>query len=368
MVAHVQADLRAVFGRVPDAIAEAPARVNLMGEHTDYNGGAVLPTVLPRSTSVAAARRTDGRVRAHSALGDAHAEWILGTESRRGDWSDYLQGCTRALAEAGHDVPACDVAIASSIPPGSGLSSSAALSVAFLRVLRMLGGLALDDVALARLAHRAETELVGARVGIMDPMAVSLADASTALHVDTRTLATARIPLPERAELLVVDSGVRHALATGDYNTRRAECERAAVLLDVPYLCALGPDALDRVARLPSSLDRRARHVVSEHARVAETVDALRAGDVDRVGALAAASHASQRDDYEVSVPEVDRLVALAAAEPDVFGARLTGGGFGGSIVAWVATGRATDVGARVADAYRRATGRTATVVAPLTS
>jgi galactokinase len=368
MVDLVESAFHAVYGREADASAEAPARVNLIGEHTDYNGGAVLPTVLPQRTSVAVGRRRDRRVRAHTALASRDGEWTLGAEAPRQDWTDYLQGCTQALASAGYDVPGCDVAIASTIPAGSGLSSSAALTVAFLRALRALTGLTLDDVALARLAHRAESGFVGARVGIMDPMAVSLADSTTALHLDTRTLAATRVPLSRRAELLVVDSGVRHALASGDYNVRRAECEAAAAALGVSYLCGLGAEALDAIARLPPPLDRRARHVVTEHARVGQAVDALRADDVDRLGALFAASHASQRDDYAVSVPEVDRLVELAAAEPHVFGARLTGGGFGGSIVALVARGHAHDVGERVREGYRRATGRTATVVAPLTT
>jgi galactokinase len=368
MVASVEAVFRAVYGRDPEASASAPARVNLIGEHTDYNGGAVLPTVLPQRTSVALARRRDRRVRAHTALANRDGEWALGAEAPRHDWTDYLQGCTQALAAAGYDVPGCDVAVASTVPPGSGLSSSAALTVAFLRALRALARLPLDDVALARLGHQAESAFVGARVGVMDPMAVSLADSTTALHLDTRTLAVTRVPLSRRAELLVIDSGVRHALASGDYNVRRAECEAAASALGVSYLCELGTDALHAIARLPPPLDRRARHVVTEHARVAQAVDALRADDLARVGVLFTASHASQRDDYEVSVPEVDRLVELADAEPHVFGARLTGGGFGGSIVALVARGHARDVGQRVCAGHRRATGRVATVVAPLTT
>jgi len=368
MVASVEAVFRAVYGRDPEASASAPARVNLIGEHTDYNGGAVLPTVLPQRTTVMGARRSDRRVRVHTALASRTAEWTLGGEARRRDWSDYLQGCTQALAVAGHEVPGCDVAIVSTVPAGSGLSSSAALTVAFLRALRALAGLTLDDVALARLAHEAESGFVGARVGMMDQMAVSLADPTTALHLETRTSAATRVPLPRRAELLVVDSGVRHALASGDYNARRAECEQAAAALGVPYLCALGPEALGAIARLPPPLDRRARHVVTEHARVGRAVDALRADDVERLGALFAESHASQRDDYAVSVPEVDRLVELAETSPHVFGARLTGGGFGGSVVALVARGYAREVGERVRDGYRRAIGREATIVAPLTT
>jgi galactokinase len=324
--------------------------------------------VIPQRTIVALGRRPDRRVVVHTTFGDAEAAWSLGEEARLGDCFDYVRGCTWALAEAGVDVPGCDVAVTSTVPAGSGLSSSAALEVACLRALRDLVRLPLDDVALARLAHRAESTFVGARVGLMDQMAVSLADDATALHLDTSTLAFDRVPLPRRAELAIVDSGVRHALVTGGYNTRRAECERAAALLGVDRLCALGPGALPRIAMLPPPLDRRARHVVTEHARVGAAVAALRADDVERLGQLFLQSHASQRDDYAVSVPEVDCLVELAWEEAAVYGARLTGGGFGGSVVMLVERGRAADVTARIAERYRAATGRGATVVVPVTT
>jgi galactokinase len=367
-VHHVQRLFRGFFGRDPDAIASAPGRVNLIGEHTDYNGGAVLPTVVPQRTTVALARRADRRLVVRTTLRDACGTFALGDEARRRDWLDYVQGCTWALGEAGHEVPGADVAVASTLPAGSGLSSSAALEVALLRALRELAYLPLDDLALARLAHRAESGFVGAPVGIMDQMAVSLADETTALWLDTRTLETARVPLPRRAELAVVDSGVRHSIAAGDYATRRAECERAAAALGVDQLCTLGLDALDRIARLPAPLDRRARHVVTEHARVGEAVRALRADDVEALGRLFLASHASQRDDYAVSVPEVDAIVELAGREPSVHGARLTGGGFGGSVVLLVDRGRAAEAAARIVAGYAAATGRTAAVMVPVTT
>jgi galactokinase len=359
---------RARFGRFPDVVESAPGRVNLIGEHTDYNGGAVLPTAIPQRTAVAAGRRDDRCMIVHTTLGDARASFALGAEARRGGWLDYVQGCTWALAESGFRLGGCDLAIASRVPAGSGLSSSAALLVACLRALRALERLPLDDVAVAHLAHRAETAFVGARVGIMDQMAASLADEVTALHLDTHTLVHRRLPLSRRAELMVVDSGIRHAVATGDYASRRAECERAATLLGVERLCALGIDALDRIARLPAPLDRRARHVVIEHARVGEAVRALEVDDVERLGQLFLASHASQRDDYAVSTPEIDCLVDLAWTEPAVYGARLTGGGFGGSIVALVEREQGAAVAERVAAGYRRAMGRSATVLLPVTS
>jgi galactokinase len=362
----VQRLFRALFGRDPEVIASAPGRVNLIGEHTDYNGGAVLPTVIPQRTTVALARRSDRRMVVQTTFEDAGTTFALGDETPRRDCFDYVQGCTWALAEGGHALPGADAAITSTVPAGAGLSSSAALEVALLRGLRTLADLRLDDQALARCAHRAESAFVGARVGIMDQMVVSLGDETSALLLDTHTLATVRVPLPRAAELAVIDSGVRHALVSGEYATRRAECERAAATLGVDRLCALGLEALDRIARLPPPLDRRARHVVTEHARVAEAVRALHADDVEGLGQLFLASHASQRDDFAVSVPEVDALVELAWEEPAVYGARLTGGGFGGAVVLLIERGRAAEVAARVAERASRASGRTATVVVPM--
>jgi len=355
------------FGRPPAVVADAPGRVNLVGEHTDYNDGFVLPTAIPQRTRVALAPRDDDRARVTSAAcGDAVETYAVGAETRGRGWLDYVQGVTHALAAAGHRVGGFDAAIESTVPIGSGLSSSAALEVAFLRALRAAFGLGLDDVTIARLGQRAEVELVGARVGVMDQMAASLADARTALFVDTRSLAWERVPLPGAAEIVVIDSGVPHAHAAGAYNERRAECERAAALLGVPALRDVPGDALARLAALPPPLDRRARHVVTENARVVEAVAALRAGDVARLGALFDASHASMRDDYAVSVPAVDALVAVARGEPHVHGARLTGGGFGGAIVVLADAGWGAAAGAAIVRRFRDATGGAATLLVPL--
>jgi galactokinase len=360
---------RARFGRAPDVVASAPGRVNLIGEHVDYNGGDVLPTVLPQRTTVALARRPDATARVHTTLGDRAAEFRIGEERATGGWTDYVQATTWGLARAGHPIGGFDATIDSTLPPGSGLSSSAALMVAFLRALRDAHGCALDDGALARLAHSAEADFVGAPVGPMDQMVVALGLPGTALFLHTRTLAWERVPLPPSADLVVLDSGVRHALAAGGgYAERRAECARAAKLLGTPDLCALGPADLRRIVTLPRPLDRRARHVVTEHARVARAVAAMRADHVDTLGRLFFESHVSQRDDYEVSVPEVDRLVEIARRDADVLGARLTGGGFGGAVVILAAHGRGSGVAARVATAYARATGGAASIVLPLTT
>jgi galactokinase len=353
-----------LFGRAPEVIADAPGRVNLMGEHTDYNGGLVLPTAIPQRCEVALGRRTDGRVRVASMFADGPPrEYQLGTERRAGDWLDFVEGCTATLLADGHHIRGFDAHVASAVPIGAGVSSSAALAVSVLRALRAAFELALDDVALAQVAHRAEHDFVGARVGVMDQFAASLADERTALFLDTRSLDHENIALPSGADLVVLDSGVAHRHASGGYNARRTECERACALLGVGSLRDVDPGvSLDA---LPGPLDRRVRHVLSENARVDAAVAALRAADVGALGRLFTASQASQRDDYEVSCPEVDTLVALASADPRVAGARLTGGGFGGAVVLVAETGTAADVAARVASGYAARTGRRATRIVP---
>lgn len=366
--AIADAEFRRLFGRTVGVRAEAFGRVNLIGEHTDYNDGFVLPTSIPQSTAVALAKRPDGLARVWSAdlsAGDDLETFPVGGETPGRGWLDYVQGVVRVLGDAGFAVRGFDLAVRSTVPVGSGLSSSAALEVAVIRGLRALFALDVDDVTVARLGQRAENDFVGAPVGIMDQMASSLAQPGIALFIDTRSLAYEQVHLPDRTELVVINSGVAHNHAAGDYRTRRAECERAAALLGVKALRDVGVDALDRVMALPEPESRRARHIVTENQRVLDAVAAARRGDAETLGRLFSASHVSQRDDFAVSVPEVDLLVELADAEPAVYGARLTGGGFGGSIVALVRDGEGAGVGTRVADEYDRRTGRHATVLVP---
>lgn len=366
--AQVAGEFERIFGEPPTVTADAPGRVNLIGEHTDYNGGFVLPMAIPQRTWVALSRSGDDHVRVWSAnLNDRTAlrAYRVGYETRAERWIDYIQGCTQALRQDGYHLAGFNLAIASDVPVGSGLSSSAALEVSVLRGIRELFGLAPDDVRLAQLGQIAENEFVGAPVGLMDQMAASLADEHTALFLDTRTLHHETVPLPAKGALLVINSGVSHSHASGDYRTRRAECERAASLLGVPQLRDIGMAELARAAALPEPLNRRARHVVTENARVLDAVAAMKASDLEELGRLFDESHASQRDDYEVSVPQVDTLVSLTRARPGVFGARLTGGGFGGSIVGLVERGREMEVATEVLEAYRREVGLRATVLVP---
>lgn len=334
------------LGRPPEVVAHAPGRVNLLGEHTDYNDGLVLPIALALRTEVALALRDDDGVVVRSEALAARGAYRLGHEARAEGFVRYVAGVTRALAAHGHAVAGFDALVRSSVPVGDGLSSSAALEVAVLRALRERLSLPLDDAAIATLAHWGETRHVGVPVGMLDPLACSLADEHAALLIDVRTRACERITLPGAVELVVVGSGVAHDHARGDYRTRRDECMQAAACLG---LASLRDATLAAVAGLPEPLHRRARHVLTENARVLAGARALRDGDVEALGALLWASHASQQGDYEVSVPAVDAIVERARRVPEVLGARLTGGGFGGSVVALVRRGHAGAVARAIA-------------------
>ncbi len=350
----------------PDALAVAPARVNLIGEHTDYCQGLVLPLPLLLETRVALWRRSDRQVVARTMLeGGQEMAYRLGDERAGRGWLDYVQGVTVALRQAGLAIGGVDVNVASDIPAGGGLASSAALGVSLLRALREAFALPLDDLELARLARTSETDFVGAPVGLMDPLAASFGKPGAALFIDTRSLAMEHLSLPADVEVGVLHSGISHRNAGGTYAQRRREAESAAELLGVKALRYVEEADLERVARLPSPLDRRARHVVTENARVLAFVACLRQGDASALGALLAASHRSLREDYEVSLPDVDVLVALAQAEPDVLGARMTGGGCGGAVLFLSRAGRAREVGAGLARRYSARTGRPGALLVP---
>jgi galactokinase len=354
---------RALFGARPEVTTDAPGRANLIGEHTDYSGGFVLPVAIPQRTRVELRRRSDDLVQVHSEQLGRTETFRVGTEAPRREWVDHVQGVA-ALARP-RALGGFEARIDSAVPLGSGLASSAALEVALLRALRQAFGWELDDVRLALLAQRVEVEFVGAPVGVMDPMAASLGNAGEALFIDTQSLRTERVPLPAGLGIAVVHSGISHEHATGDYRLRRRECDEATRALGVPSLRALTVEDLPRIEVLPSPLDRRVRHVVSENARVVEAVEALRSGALEQLGTLLAASHRSLRDDYQVSLPDVDRLVSLAAEAPGVFGARLTGGGFGGAIVVAARPEGLRASMERVVERYRAQTGRPAAVLVP---
>lgn len=357
-----------LFGREPQVRADAPGRVNLIGEHTDYSGGFVLPLAIPQRTRVELAVRDDTLVRAWSANVDQNGkihEYRLGEETPVQGWLDYVQGVTQAAQRAGHELKGFDVRIESDVPLGSGLSSSAALEVSLLRALREAFELKIDDIEIAQLGQRAENDFVGAPVGIMDQMAASLADETTALFLDTRNLHYEKVSLPSGSELVVINSGVSHNHAAGEYRIRRKECEQAAEFLGAQQLGDLSILDLWRLATLPEPLDRRARHVITENARVRSAVSAMKERDLPRLGKLLYASHESLKNDYEVSIPEIDRLVELARQEPDVCGARITGGGFGGSIVVLARQGAGREIGERIVAKYHDEMGGKGTLLVP---
>ncbi|MFJ6725677.1 galactokinase [Streptomyces sp. NPDC091281] len=363
---QVRAAFTELYGAEPEGVWSAPGRVNLIGEHTDYNDGFVMPFALPHTAVAAVARRDDRVLRLHSAdVEGGVAELALDALAPGGDhdWTAYPAGVVWALREAGHPVTGADVHLASTVPAGAGLSSSAALEVVVALALNDLYGLGLPRWQLARLCQRAENVYVGAPTGIMDQTASACCEAGHALFLDTRDLTQKQIPFDLAAEglrLLVVDTQVKHAHSGGEYGKRRAGCEKGAALLgvdalrDVPY-AGLGA-ALERLA--PDDPDgevrRLVRHVVTEDERVERVVALLEAGDARAIGPVLDEGHASLRDDFRVSCPELD-LVVDTARTAGALGARMTGGGFGGSAIVLVETADVAPVTQAVEKAFAAA-------------
>jgi galactokinase len=345
------------YGAEPAGVWHAPGRVNLIGEHTDYNDGFVLPFALAQGVRAAASRRDDGRLELRSRqTPDSPATVALDalTPGSPGGWAAYPAGAAWALREAGVPVGGASIAIDADLDRGAALSSSAALECATALALTELYGLSVPRPELAVLARRGENEFVGVPTGIMDQSASLLCQEGHALLLDCRSGETSAVPVDLAAVglvLLVIDTGVRHALSDGRYAARRRDCEEAARALGVPSLrdVTASPEALERLE--DPVLRRRARHVVTENARVLETVALLRAGEAARCGPLLTASHVSLRDDFEVSWPQADAAVDAAVAG-GALGARMTGGGFGGSVIALVETRRGGDVRGSIGDDY----------------
>jgi galactokinase len=337
-----------VFGGPPQAVGEAPGRVNLLGEHTDYNDGFVLPIAIAQRTRVAMRRSAQPRFSLYAEGQGGIVDFALDSPPAK-HHASYVYGCIMQASSRAGAIPPLEIHVDSDVPMGVGLSSSAALEVATLRCLRQLLDLPLDDVLIAQLAQRAEIQYAGVNCGIMDQMASSLADPSRALLLDTRTLERRFVELPAGAGVLVIDSGVSRSLAASGYNQRRRECEEAARLLGVSSLRHVA--SLEQLSVLPDTLKRRARHVVSENTRVLRAVACTSAPEF---GQLMNASHASLRDDYEVSTPELDRLVDLLQRQQGVHGARLTGAGFGGACVALCQTTALQAAAATVLHGYRQ--------------
>jgi galactokinase len=338
------------FGRPPAVVATAPGRVNLLGEHTDYNEGFVLPATLPLRTAVAVGPSDDGRyhLASHDLSPGQGTVEIAPNAIVPPGFARYVIGCFEVLRDAGYSAEPCAVAIESSVPIGAGLSSSAALEVGVIRALRQWHGFQLDDVRIARLAQRAEIEHAGVNCGIMDQMAVSVGEPDSLLFLDTRSLSSRQIPFPEGSEIAVFDSGVPRTLAASAYNQRREECTAAAAALGVASLRDVHD--LRVIDELPEPLRRRARHVFTENRRVIEAASGVSA---PAFGRLMSESHRSLRDDYEVSIEALDVLVECLQQHASVYGCKLTGAGFGGACVALLAAGSAADVKPAVLEEFR---------------
>ena len=350
----------------------APGRVNLIGEHTDYNEGFVLPLALTRGTIAAGLPRTDRTFRVVSCNLDGAMETFSLDAPRptaRKGWIDYVEGVARALESRGVRLTGADLALDSDVPTGAGLSSSAALELAVALALSSLSGSPdIDRKTLALAGQQAEHESVGMQCGIMDQYIAALGQVDHALLIDCRTLEARAIPARlAGAVILVTDSGVKHELAGSAYNDRRRDCEDSVKLLapHIPGIRALRDVSVKRFAELepllPEQLRRRARHVVGENARTLAAAEALAAANLPELGRLMNASHASLRDDYEVSCEEVDVLVHAAQACPGVYGSRMTGGGFGGCTVSVVEQSALAAAQERIAAEYQRGTGLTPT-------
>jgi len=367
LIAELRAEFETRFGRPPEVGAAAPGRVNLIGEHTDYNEGLVLPCAIDRQTVALLARRADGRARVFSRERGELRCFESAAPERCGDWLDYVQGVVFALRERGVAPRGFDLALASDVPEGSGLSSSAALELAVATALDASVGLGLGARERARLAHRAENGFAGVPCGIMDQFASALGRRDHALRLDCRDQSVEVVPLPAaRVALLVADSGAKRALAGAGYGERVAECRHALATAreagvappEARALRDLSPadlPALERVLEPP--LLRRARHVVTENERVDATCTALRAGDWETAGALLCAGMRSLRDDYEVSTPQLDALCELADSLPGVYGSRLTGAGFGGCTLHLVAPDGAPQLAEAIAAGFERRFG-----------
>ncbi|MFT3862540.1 galactokinase [Micropruina sp.] len=344
-------------GAAPEGIWRAPGRINLIGEHTDYNDGFVMPFALPQAAYLAAGRRDDGVIRIVSVdLGETFETSLHELRPNHDGWHAYLAGVFWALREAGHDVGGADLALASDVPIGAGLSSSAAIECVLVEALNDLHGLGIAPMARAKLARITENAYVGAPTGLMDQAASTLCTEGHALFLDCRSLQVQQVPLDLAAHgqaILVIDTLTRHSHAGGEYATRRADCEQAARLLGVAALRDVSVDELNR--RLPELPDerlaRRTRHVVTENQRVLSACAALRADDLPRLGQLMTASHASMRDDYEITEPSVDLAVETALAN-GALGARMTGGGFGGCVLALAPLDRVEAIATAVTTAF----------------
>ena len=364
-------EFSSIFNEEP-RVFRAPGRVNLIGEHTDYNGGFVLPMAIDRESAVAIGARTDRTFKVHTVNFNETTEFNLDEpfKARKGFWLNYVEGVARVLEQNGLRLKGCNMVIRSDVPSGDGLSSSAALEVVAGFAFAAVSDQKIDRVLIAKAGQQTEHEYVGAKVGIMDQFVSANAVKGHALLLDCRSLEFENVPLDSSdAAVVICDTNVKHDIATSEYNTRRQECEEAVEILhkylpDISQLRDVSVGELEEYGdRLPEIVGRRAKHVVNENDRTLRAAEALKEDDLKTFGSLMWESHKSLRDDYEVSSKELDTLVDIASGIDGVIGARMTGGGFGGSTVNLVRRDRVEVFIDRIGSEYKRSTGIDATIL-----
>ncbi len=365
-IQSIQQTFSAYFNAKPACVVRAPGRVNLIGEHTDYNDGFVLPMAIDRAVWIALRPRRNGRIFLHSENLQSHASFDLNRLVKADGWQEYIKGVAHELQQAGHALTGWEGVIQGDVPEGAGLSSSAAVELAAARAFAAVSSIPWDPPAMAHLAQKAENDWVGVSCGIMDQMASAASCAGNALFIDCRTLETRHIPLPAGVAVVILDTSTRRGLLASAYNERRVQCETAARFFGVSALRDVTLEEFesrqDGIGHDP--VRRRARHIITENQRVLEAVEAMHVGDLYRLGELFNQSHLSLRDDFEVTNDALDQIVAAAQFQPSCFGARMTGAGFGGCAVALVEPDAVEEFSREVSAVYTRNTGLQARIYA----
>ena len=365
-VERLVSSFKEIFGGDPDVLVRAPGRVNLIGEHTDYNAGFVFPVAIDRDIMVAARRRDDGLVRVRSLDFGASVEFPLSDVQYDNDqkWSNYPRGVAHFLQEDGHSIYGMDAIITGNVPQAAGLSSSAAMEVATAMTFEKISGLDIDPAQMALLCQKAENKFVGVNCGIMDQFISRMGQKDHALLLDCRSLAFELVPLHfDTVKIVVCNTGVKRGLVDSEYNERRSECERGVTILEefLPGIGALRDVELDDLLKyssyIPEITEKRCRYVVKENIRVLESVEALEEGDLIKFGDLMNDSHIGLRDEYEVSCPELDAMVEIAWSMDGVIGSRMTGAGFGGCTVSLVVEDALQEFIDKINDEYPKCTG-----------
>jgi galactokinase len=346
------------FNAKPQVVVRAPGRVNLIGEHTDYNDGFVMPMAIDHAVWIALAPRADSMVRIRSLDLQADSVFDLNSLEKGEGWAEYVKGVASELQKAGYRLRGLDAVMSGDVPRGAGLSSSAAVELAAACAFSHVSGFAWNAVEMAKIAQRAENEWVGVNCGIMDQMASAASKEGCALFLDCRALEIQYAPLPEKTSVVILDTSTRRGLVDSAYNERRSQCEEAARWFEVKALRDVRVDDLKRgEGELSEVVMKRARHIVTENERVLQAVQAMRAGDIERLGELFNASHASLRDDFEVSNEALNQIVECAQEQSSCYGARMTGAGFGGCAVALVEERKTSEFVDAVSAAYQQRSG-----------